>query len=1000
MFVGGQNQKSALRAVIFALCACLLVSNGLAYAETGSHKSKGDLEDLRIQGGDESKNEERAVKTELLITATENKAIKQVQMLIRKYKGTNLEPDLQWRLAEFYMRRAKTARFFEIHRQSSTVVSLAPQVVKSSSSRKHILQAVQIYDYIQSRYRRFHQLDVVIFNNAFARQQLGREKEAERLYWSLVQNFKGSALVPDSHLAIGEINFERGNFSFALTHFDAIRNFPDSKVYPYGLYKAAWSLYNLRKTEEGIKKLEEVVAYGKYVHEKNIESRLDLRKEALGDMTIFYEDVYPARDAFSYFTKQAGEIDVGPYILKLGRLYERHSRFGERQVVLNDFIKNIPESPHLLEIHNDLVWNYDSLKKQDMAIRQMESLYGLCKENSRWMKVQRKAQGSDQPDPRVGCLSTLHETALKLAGRWLKIWKKSPDKSGTFADSSEKAFEMYLREIEDNPESKQARFAYAELLFQRNKFRQASDQYNLVSSGPKGGGVLDHDARYASVVSLEKAVGDKWSDDDERRFHELAGGYIKSHKKGKYRLDIEFKLGLIAYEKNRYDEAGPIFLRLGKEFAKLEKGIKAQDLYLDILNIKKDYAGLREYTKGLLKVQGANAERLAKLSQINEQAWFMQVQLLEDNEKFEDAIKGYKEFAKNNPKSNLAETSWWNAVQLYYKKLDLAGGAQSAVEFYSRFPKSKNGLDGLLKAAQSYEDLGQLDRAGDVLIKIAEVDGRNETKWQVLAADFYLLSSRNADARRLLNQLRKNADSKVRSESLQKLFVLEQRSGGTNYQDLMKIMAKSGVEPQSSLAKAEIVEITFAAGNLTDAFNDAKKIIGDSSASTVAKSRARMIQARILDDEFRRQSVKSRADRVATVLAIKTEKLEKAQQAYQQAIKYGDPKVGVEALLRLARSYDHYVEALKTMPLPEGLTAADETAFREEISRLSIPLEEKAIETLQEALKATQIAQIKGDMLAQIKSQLKKFNMPTTPEVVVELTEPAVILPGFAGVGT
>src|SRR5690606_25682317 len=148
-----------------------------------------------------------------------------------------------------------------------------------------------------------------------ARQQLGQEKEAERMYWYLVKNFRNSPLVPDCHLAIGEINFDRSNFSFALEHFNAIKKYPESRVYPYGLYKAAWAYYNMRDAVSALKKLEEVVAYGKYVADQKIEQRLDLRKEALADMTVFYEDVLPAKSAFAYFRKQASELDVGPIIL-------------------------------------------------------------------------------------------------------------------------------------------------------------------------------------------------------------------------------------------------------------------------------------------------------------------------------------------------------------------------------------------------------------------------------------------------------------------------------------------------------------------------------------------------------------------------------------------------------------------------------------------------------------------------------------------------------------
>ena len=118
-----------------------------------------------------------------------------------------------------------------------------------------------------------------------------------------------------------------------------------------------------------LKKLEEVVAYGKYVADNKIEARLDLRKEALSDMTVFYEDVLEAKAAFKYFKKQSGELDVAPTLLKLSHLYGRHSKYIEREIVLKDMAINLPNSPFMVEVLSGLAYNYDSLKKKDLALK-------------------------------------------------------------------------------------------------------------------------------------------------------------------------------------------------------------------------------------------------------------------------------------------------------------------------------------------------------------------------------------------------------------------------------------------------------------------------------------------------------------------------------------------------------------------------------------------------------------------------------------------------------
>ena len=67
----------------------------------------------------------------------------------------------------------------------------------------------------------------------------------------------------------------------------------------------------------------------------------------------------------------------------------------------------------------------------------------------------------------------------------------------------------------------------------------------------------------------EKAVGKgKWNDKDESRFAKLVNHYSKNHKDGKFRLDVEFKLGLIYYDKSKYGKAAPVFYSLGRQVYK------------------------------------------------------------------------------------------------------------------------------------------------------------------------------------------------------------------------------------------------------------------------------------------------------------------------------------------------------------------------------------------------------------------------------------------------
>jgi len=170
------------------------------------------------------------------------------------------------------------------------------------------------------------------------------------------------------------------------------------------------------------------------------------------------------------------------------------------------------------------------------------------------------------------------------------------------------------------------------------------------------------------------------------------------------------------------------------------------------------------------------------------------------------------------------------------------------------------------------------------------------------------------------------------------------------------------------------------------------------TAALSAKARARLVQAQILEDEFVKSSVKAKVDRLALVLAIKTEKLEKAQAGYQSVIRFGDPKTTIVALSRLAACYTHFVHALKTMPAPEGMSAEEDEQFRAEVRRLSIPLEEKGVDTIVQALDAAKKMKLYDGTVARLQAELDQMNMKKANGLYVEFQRPALALPKIAGV--
>lgn len=997
-------------ATSFGLDLCL-VEPALA-----ARKQDKSIEDeLKLTAGDETGNEVKAMKTEILVMRSEKKALEQLEKLKIRHKGTRMEAEILFRLGEIHMRRARTERFFEIHRDSTQVVRFAPEMVKNASEVAEIRRAIKIYLDLAERFPRFRALDAVTFNTAYAYQQVGDDKNAETQFKLVLSRHAGSPLVPDALLSLGEINYARRQFPVALEYFGKIKAFPEARVFPFGLYKGAWCRYNMQDEAAGITLLEAVIEFG---HERAERgggmAKLDLRKEALGDLALFYSEVRRPEFAVEYFTAQARDLDAVPFILRLVEIYKRHSKYSEVDVVLRGILAKAPQSGMIASVHEELIWNADRLKRRDVAAKQLVELERTCRD-----------MDSDQAEKK-DCDAKVVSISKTLGARLHAFWKK--EKSDELADLALQTYEINLKNATIiGHELAQVRYAYADLLFARGRFRESSTNYEMVNAltvnssrrapasakfelmqvDPK----LAVDANYGAVVALEKAVGDRhWSDTDEAAFTRLADLYLKRAPKGPYALDLRFKKAFIAYEKENYDKAAPGFKAIGwaPEADANPKVLKAQDLYLDILNIKRDYTALKEAAYALL-ARAPEKSREDHLTKIRREAWFAEIGEIEVKGDHAKAVAMYRSFATENRSNELAPRAWWNASQILFKTGDAKAGADMCAQMNSMFPGASNAKDCLSQAAKTFEAMARLDLAAKVLLSLADVEIEKKQQWRELATDFLGLSGSRDSKLQAVQTLVKMVDEKdekgterkaeAKTKLLEKAWAFARELRDAKLMTLVRGKIELlGIEPAMSRFAVEEAEAAYAAGDAAKAFALSKKIVGRESKLANDKAlpaRARFIQARILEDEYRAQSVKARVERIGTVLALKTERLEKAQKAYQSAARIGDGAVGIQSWARLADLYLDYAKTVKAMTLPADVPEADQKTFKAEVEQIALPMEEKGIEALNQAVEAAKKSARFDGLAGDLQEKLDRLNLKPQPAMKVEVEKIPRLLPGF-----
>ncbi len=998
-------RRTQVRVVVFAL---FTFGNGIFAtfaARAGANEPDIGVELRDSQSGDVL-NDLKALKAEMLVAKSESRAMKQLDRLIEKHKGTRIEAELWMRKGELYMRQAKTARFFEFFRDGE-VVQRGVQTEIDPNNKRVMEAAVSTYEMVQKRFPNISDLDLVLFNNAFVRQLLGQNKEAEKRYLTLISKFDHSNLVPDSHLALGEMRFDAKAFESALEEYNRVVQYPNSRVFPYGLYKSAWTLYNLRRSDEALEKLERLAALGA-TRPGSARGGLDLRREALSDMVLFFSEDRPAKSAREFLSRFASPEETLPLLLKLARIYERHSKHADQNTILHEIVDLAPNSKERVMAEKEIIQGFEVMRDREKAVARLKMLSSFCKEQQTSKTVDDK-----------NCDSAVVDLSMRLSSKWHKMWLKD-QRRAELREVARQAYGIFFDSV-DGPtknlvsqkERTKATFGYAELLFASADFRAASQVYSKVSGwlaavsphrkgrAPAGlpkskategdwltfDAKLMHDSSYGALVSLDKATNDKWNFEDEQAFRQISETYIAHNPQGPFVDQVRFKLGLIQYEKSRYSEAEPTFKALANS-SDARVRAKSQDLYLDVLNHSKRFKEMADFAKATLKNESSE-ERVSALTQVMQEAGFASLQDSESDGNLDAAAAGYRKFAEEHSGSKLADKAWWNHIQLLLKKGSWIEAAEAARQMPTRFPKSEYALPAASKAAQIFEETGQLFRAAQACEDLATLDQKQASKWKSLAGDFYAVDQHYEKAKRLLAPLKSHSDANISKKASDRLNWIEAQR---------LIEAKSSEEKEAVLAEFArsadpnlraqgtlgVAEAQFKIEKYSEAFRGASQVVGAGkgvNAKWVAKGR--LLQARILEQEFKSQSTKTRADRIAMVLAIKTEKLDKAQRAYQDVVRYAHGPTSVDALHRMAGLYGHYANSVRSAQVQGQISAGDRKALQAELDKLAIPMEEKQVEALETAIGEARKAQIKDGTLGAMQAELDRLNMkPVTTDSV------------------
>jgi TolA-binding protein len=908
--------------------------------------------------------------------------IQELYRLSQKSKNSPNRGELWVRLAELYVEkatlmdtRAQDEYDAKLKAFRENRLRVKPQL-DQSNAREYNRKAIKLYEWFEKDFPRDPKMSQALFFLGYNYFELGENQKGAAYYARLNRDFPKSPFVGESHFALGEFYFETDKWRDAYQEYSYLMKLKGHRLHDMALYKAAWCLYRLGDAQKGLRFLETVIRRsrdqggGQANKEADRSSRLE--GEALRDIVIFYAAQGNPSDAARYFRELLDSDEVYPLVERLAYYYsDKGEREGARQL-FKQLIVVKPAAPKAFEYQYQIVQNYFYSKNSPLF---KEELYRWVKDfgaGSSWESANQENK-------------TLIDNAYKLRESTLRNWvlqqhqtaqnSRAPHSQAQAAEG----YDLYLHEFPQSPVGADMHFYYGELLYDLGKYDEASQQYRwIVDNGPKSkfydkAGVnliLAAEKSIPTDKELQARVGTSIEarplDPRVERFIKAAQWHLEKFPNSERNPEVKFRIGRLYYLHNQFDEANKSFKDIVKNHPRSKYSEYSANLMLDIFNLKKDYVGLEKAGSELLAVPSISSSKAGhEIRGVIEKANFKRGQDLEIEKKYSESGMQFESFAKQNPRSSLAVTAWFNAGVNYER----SGQNGSAVRSYNQVLASYAPEAEALKPkarqlmAKLYQDGGQFEEAAKLYVQAAKESPNSPLagNFKFNAAIMYQILGRNNEAIRLYQDYKenskKNADRREAALAIADIYRRSENGRATinafkEYLDLNPIDAQKAVEAHYwiwfYLKKARNPEADLWRDKTLGVQRRVSK--SDRAIGSRYAAEIKLAEANEIFNRFRAITIPADPAKQKNAVNLKVDALAQLTRVLNEVAKYESPEEVVSSLAVLGEANLHMAQAIQNSPIPSGLNAQEKKQYEEGMGKFAEPFMGKATEVFRAAV--------------------------------------------------
>jgi cellulose synthase operon protein C len=866
---------------------------------------------------------------------------------------------------------------------------------------------------VLKNYKSYSQYDLALYVDGFLANEEAKFDESLSRFNKIIEWFPNSRFIPDAHMVRAEYEFtkENPNYETAFDEYEQVLKYKDSELYDLAMFKSAWTLWRLGKSEEAAKRFLIVfqatdTTSGK-VGRKRKDELDELQNEALKNLVaVFVEDENNrAEDMYRFLTKAGGDKFAGKIVRALADAFYEQAQYERGIEAYRLLLKLEPTSPEAYRFQLQIAQGHSTLEnwaalEGDYALSvhdyvAPEMVGGKPKTPpSAWARAQTPAD--------LSAAETATEKQLREDAVGLHAKAQADKVSRAEFQGAANLYKVYLGRFGARPEAYEVNYNLAEIYFYRleNATGAAEAYLAAVRLNPKG--QYSRTALYNALAALEvaraaefdaaKAAGKKPEESPtDKQLTEAMELYIKNYPDDKQIPELLFRQGKLYYDYQVYDPAVRQWGLLLEKYPNSKYTVGAGELILDSFNKSKDYGNIETWARRLKTAPAFQAPaQQTRLNALIVAAVFKQGEQLSEQGDHAKSAAAYLRAASEFPKEPRAAQAAVNAEVEAKKAGDLETMSAAASRLITDHAQRDEAAQGVWIAATTFQEVGLFSKAADYHATIADNWPKSEhhkdaaynavlLRTTVGEHDkaiesgqkfrkYYPRDDAADEVIFLMGKAHEKAGKKKEAEALYDQYSKNARSVNGQIEALVRLATvKADDERGASAALDRAIKVYAARKNQ---LNDRGKYYA---------AKARYMQGEAVLAKYEAVKIEGDVKQLKQRLKQKSELLKKAAETFLSTAEMGVAEWTTAALYQIGFTYESFSKALLGSPPPDKLSDQEKEIYKQSIDEFVVPIEERSLEAYESGWQKAIELGIFNSWTAKMRDALGRLNSELYP---------------------